>query len=195
MRRTTESARRNRRNRVFSVFRIKRLPCRHGPYATARPAQQEADRRSWSSRTTRSPRSAACCTASPSRSCDKIDEIFVFDDASPDDTTEVGQGLPGRAAARQAVGLQEPRQPDVRRQPAQGLPVRDGARPRHRRAAARRRAVRPGGDAGPAHAAGERRGRHGHGLAHDGARARPSRATCRCTSTSATRSSPSSRTS
>ena len=69
------------------------------------------------------------------------------------------------------------------------------ARPRHRRAAPRRRPVRAGGD----RATSSRRSRRGEADAVFGSRmmvrGRPARAACRCTSTSATGSSPRSRTS
>ena len=88
--------------------------------------------------------SPRCSTGCRRPSVDSVDHVLVCDDASHDDTYDVGLGyqsdtdLPARrrpAPARTSATA-------ATRRPAT---LGDRARPRHRRAAARRRPVRPGG--------------------------------------------------
>ena len=56
----------------------------------------------------------------PAPICRRIDEIFIFDDASHDDTPEVGQACQEEFRTRSCRSIKKPRQPDVRRQPGKG---------------------------------------------------------------------------
>ena len=99
---------------------------------------------------------------------DKIDEIFIFDDASPDDTHGVAKACQDELPHAKLSVFKNPVNLMYGGNQSKGYQYAMERGPRHRRAAARRRAVRPGGHAGAADAAGDRRGRHGHGLADDG---------------------------
>ena len=78
-----------------------------------------------------------------------VDHVLVCDDASPDDTYEVGAALRSSAPTLPLTVVSATREPRLRRQPEGRLRLGHRPRPRHRRAAARRRAVRPRGHRGP----------------------------------------------
>ena len=87
-------------------------------------------------------------TACPSRSPRTVDHVMVCDDASTDDTYEVGLRLQERVAPADHGG---PHASTTSATAATRRPATrwaDRARPRHRGAAARRRPVRPRGDRG-----------------------------------------------
>ena len=72
----------------------------------------------------------------------RISEVFVSDDASPDKTYLVGIGYQESSHDLPITVIRQRAQPRVRREPEGGLRNGCGARPRHHRAAARRRPVR-----------------------------------------------------
>ena len=124
----------------------------------------------------------------------RIAAILVSDDHSHDDTESVGLEYKDREAELPLTIVRQPRNLGLRRQPEVRLPLGHRARPRHRRPAPRRRPVRPRGARRHGRPDRARRRRRRLRLPDDGAAARPPRAGCRCTSTSATGSSPASRT-
>ena len=99
----------------------------------------------------------------PQAFAEPVDHVLVCDDASPDETYEVGLGLPGDSTRLPLTVVKPPREPRLRRQPEGRLPLGHRARPGRRRAPARRRPVCPRGHRGARRAAGARRGRRGFG--------------------------------
>ena len=123
---------------------------------TGRSATGLGSASSWSP-TTRRRRWRRCSTASRWTSAAEIDQVMVSDDASERQHLPRRRRLPGdrgRPAPRRRPSGGQPR---LRRQPEVGVPLGDRARPRHRGAAPRRRAVRaraaPGHRGAPGRAA------------------------------------------
>ncbi len=117
-----------------------------------------------SSPTTPRPRSARPSPGCPSPSLDTVDHVLVCDDASADDTYEVGLRFRAGSPLPVTVVRHEQNLGYGGNQKA-GYALGHRARPRRRRAAPRRRPVRPRADRGPRRAAGQRRGRRGVRLA------------------------------
>ncbi|CAA9383199.1 MAG: glycosyl transferase, family 2, partial [uncultured Phycisphaerae bacterium] len=162
------------------LVRIERNPARRGPGAHRRPGRAAAATRSAAAADRRARRRLQRREHAPQRPApdpraDRPEDLrdLHLRRRQLGQHDQRRQRVPGRAAAREDHGLPEPREPDVRREPGPRVHVRHGAGPGHRRAAARRRPVRPGGDAGPVDPAGAGRGRLRHGQPDDGQGGRP----------------------